>query len=125
MPPGKKSGRRRLPPFQDKLPFGMKSFAPILLAFAICGVGHAVDYEKDISTAVNSPRFHYQGLPDRIIAEPEAISAEVIQDLELRGYTVKPFIRYGAAESIAIDLDTGLIEAVNDRRKSAGQALAY
>ncbi|ELS05277.1 gamma-glutamyltranspeptidase [Xenococcus sp. PCC 7305] len=88
-------------------------------------ITNAIDYEKDISTAVNSPRFHYQGLPDRIIAEPEAISAEVIQDLELRGYTVKSFIRYGAAESIAIDLDTGLIEAVNDSRKSAGQALAY
>ena len=34
-------------------------------------------------------------------------------------------ITYGAAESISINPQTGLIEAANDNRKSAGKALAY
>ena len=86
---------------------------------------NVIDYGLDINKAVNSPRFHYQGLPDRIVIEPDAISATVIEDLKSRGYNVKTFRTYGAAESIAIDLDTGLIEAANDSRKSAGKALAY
>ena len=86
---------------------------------------NAIDYGLDINKAVNSPRFHYQGLPDRIVIEPDAISATVIEDLKSRGYKVKTFRTYGAAESIAIDLGTGLIKAANDSRKSAGKALAY
>ena len=88
-------------------------------------ISNAIDYGLDINEAVNSPRFHYQGFPNRIIAEPDAISPEVRKDLKSRGYTVVPFRTYGAAESIAIDLQTGLIEAANDSRKSAGKALAY
>ncbi|MGK7895431.1 MAG: gamma-glutamyltransferase [Xenococcus sp. (in: cyanobacteria)] len=86
---------------------------------------NAIDYGLDINQAVNSPRFHYQGLPNRILTEPEAFASDVIKDLQSRGYKIKPFRTYGAAESIAIDLQTGLIEAANDYRKSAGKALAY
>ena len=88
-------------------------------------ITNAIDYGLEINEAVNSPRFHYQGLPNRILAEPDAISPEAIADLRLRGYTIKFFRTYGAAESISIDLQTGLIEAANDYRKSAGKALAY
>ena len=88
-------------------------------------ITNAIDYGLDINEAVNSPRFHYQGLPNRILVEPDAISSDVMKDLKLRGYTIFPFRTYGAAESISIDLKTGLIEAVNDKRKPAGKALAY
>ncbi len=69
--------------------------------------------------------YRYQGFPQRIIVEPNAISPEVRKDLKSRGYTIKPFRTYGAAESISINPQTGLIEAANDNRKSAGKALAY
>ena len=88
-------------------------------------ITNAIDYGLDINEAVNSPRFHYQGFPNRILTEPDAISSDAIKDLKLRGYTIKPFRTYGAAESISINLQTGLIEAANDYRKSAGKALAY
>jgi len=86
---------------------------------------NAIDYGLDINEAVNSPRFHYQGFPEIILAEPDAISADVIEDLQSRGYRTTTFTTYGAAESIAINPETGLIEAANDIRKSAGKALAY
>lgn len=86
---------------------------------------NVIDYGLDIKEAVNSPRFHYQGFPNRILAEPETFANDVIKDLQLRGYTIKPFRTYGAAESISIDPQTGLIEAANDYRKSAGKALAH
>ena len=88
-------------------------------------ITNAIDYGLEINDAVNSPRFHYQGFPNRIIAEPDAISLDVLQDLRSRGYTIVPFRTYGAAESISINPQTGLIEAANDYRKSAGKALAY
>ena len=88
-------------------------------------ITNAIDYGLEINEAVNAPRFHYQGFPNRILAEPDAISFDVLQDLRSRGYTVVPFRTYGAAESISINSQTGLIEAVNDYRKSAGKALAY
>ena len=88
-------------------------------------ITNAIDYGLDIEQAVNTPRFHYQGFPNHVITEPDAISPDVMEDLELRGYTIKPFRTYGAAESIFINPQTGLIEAANDNRKSAGKALAY
>ena len=88
-------------------------------------ITNAIDYGLDIEQAVNNPRFHYQGFPQRILVEPNAIAPDVMEDLKSRGYTIKPFRTYGAAESISINPQTGLIEAANDNRKSAGKALAY
>ena len=51
-------------------------------------ISNAIDYGLDINEAFNNPRFHYQGFPNRIIAEPEAISLHRIKDLELRGYAI-------------------------------------
>lgn len=85
---------------------------------------NAIDYDMDLSDAVNTPRLHYQGIPDRVLSEPQAITPETYRGLQLRGYNILPFRRYGAAESILVHPD-GKIEGVNDIRKPAGKAVAY
>ncbi len=45
-------------------------------------ISNAIDYGLDINKAFNTHRFHYQGFPNPIIAEPEAISPDTIKDLE-------------------------------------------
>ena len=87
-------------------------------------ITNAIDYDMDLSDAVNTPRLHYQGIPDRVLGEPQAITPETFRGLKLRGYNIIPFIRYGAAESILVHPD-GKMEGVNDSRKPAGKAVAY
>ena len=86
---------------------------------------NAIDYGMGIADAVNTPRLHYQGFPDRVVAESQAITPETLRGLQLRGYKVMPFMQWGAAESILVDLDTGIMHGVNDIRKPAGKAIAY
>ena len=88
-------------------------------------ITNAIDYGLNINDAVNKPRLHYQGFPDRIISEPNAIDSKTIRGLRLRGYKIVPFRTWGAAESILVNPETGLLEGVNDLRKPAGKALAY
>ena len=84
-----------------------------------------IDYDMDITQAVNSPRIHYQGLPNRVLTEPYAIKPEIVRELILKGYNITPLTKWGAAESISIDPQTGLLQGANDIRKPAGAAVAY
>ena len=87
-------------------------------------ITNAIDYGMNLSAAVNSPRLHYQGFPDRVISEPEALTPETFRGLKLRNYSILPMIRWGAAESIMVNSD-GTMTGVNDIRKPAGKAVAY
>lgn len=87
-------------------------------------ITNVIDYGLNLKDAVNTPRFHYQGIPDRVLSELLAISPKTLRGLKLRGYNILPFMRYGAAESILVQPD-GTMEGVNDRRKPAGKAVAY
>lgn len=86
---------------------------------------NAIDYGMNISEAVNAPRIHYQGLPNRVVTEPYALKPNVVQDLSSMGYKIVPFTSWGAAESILVNPQTNLLDGVNDSRKPAGGALAY
>lgn len=88
-------------------------------------ITNAIDYGMNISDAVNAPRIHYQGLPNVVVTEPYAVRSGVFQHLWEMGYRVAPFINWGAAESILVNPQTGLMIGASDRRKSAGQAAAY
>ncbi len=88
-------------------------------------ITNAIDYGKNIVDAVNTPRLHYQGFPKSVVAESQAITPETLRGLQLRGYKVIPFMPWGAAESILVEPDTGIMHGVNDIRKSAGKAVAY
>ena len=85
-----------------------------------------IDYQKSLAEAVNTPRFHYQGFPEQVMTEDNAIPARAIRGLRLKGYKVDPSDRqWGGAESIMVNPNTNLLEGVNDIRKPAGAAVAY
>ncbi|MEL6438264.1 MAG: gamma-glutamyltransferase [Cyanobacteria bacterium J06621_8] len=87
-------------------------------------ITNLIDYNFSLQDAVNTPRLHYQGFPQQVFSEPDAIAPETLRGLQLRGYDILPLRQWGAAESILIQPD-GTMIGVNDRRRSAGQAAAY
>jgi gamma-glutamyltranspeptidase/glutathione hydrolase len=87
-------------------------------------ITNVIDYDMSLPEAVNSPRVHYQGLPNRVVSESQAITPKAFRGLKLRGYSIMPFMPWGAAESIMVNGDRTMI-GVNDMRKPAGKAVAY
>jgi gamma-glutamyltranspeptidase/glutathione hydrolase len=74
--------------------------------------------------AVDRPRFHHQYLPDQLQAEPGALTAALVADLEGRGHvvTVNPE-PWGNMQAVLWRRDTGAVEAGTDPRwKGVGKA---
>ncbi len=78
-----------------------------------------LDFGLDPFTAVQSPRFHHQWLPDQVWVENE-LSPALIQSLEQMGYSVKKKGSIGRAELIQIK--NGRITAIADQRGDDGAA---
>ena len=47
------------------------------------------EFDMDIQTAVSTPRFHHQWLPDIVVFEPALFSQTLIDSLKNKGYDVK------------------------------------
>jgi gamma-glutamyltranspeptidase/glutathione hydrolase len=88
-------------------------------------LSNVIDYGMTLQAAVDAPRFHHQWLPDRIEAEPGALSPEAAARLKAMGYAIAEPGRWGAAESILVDPATGMMTGANDSRRPAGAALGY
>ena len=88
-------------------------------------ITNMIDYQMNVNEAVNAPRIHYQGLPNLVITEPYALNSQVFLSLWEKGYRVVPFLSWGAAESIGVNVKTGSFSGANDSRKSAGKAMAF
>jgi gamma-glutamyltranspeptidase/glutathione hydrolase len=88
-------------------------------------ITNRIDYQMNVASAVNSPRIHYQGLPNLVMTEPHALKSQVFLQLWERGYRVVPFFNWGAAESIGKDEKNGVWYGANDSRKSAGEAIGF
>jgi gamma-glutamyltranspeptidase/glutathione hydrolase len=104
-----------------------------------------IDYGMEPQEAVNATRLHHQWLPDVIVAEPYALSADTVQALQMRGYTVLEQSPWGAAELIVMPqvdsgpghvssgadaalggrLRAGLLYGASDDRRAAGSAAGY
>lgn len=70
-----------------------------------------------LQAALDRPRIHHQWLPDRLDAEPDALSPETRAELERRGHKVEPSA--GAAKVHAVHLlPDGRVEAASDPRGS-------
>ena len=106
---------------------------------------NVIDYGMEPQEAVNATRIHHQWLPDVLAAEPYALSADTVQALQARGYTVIEQSPWGAAELIAIPqvssgadhpssgndaalggrLRAGMMYGASDDRRAAGSAAGY
>lgn len=71
----------------------------------------------DADTMVRLPRYHHQYLPDRIVHEPGAFSADEAHTLEARGHELLESRRlYGNMNVVTWDFGDGRVEAVTDPR---------
>ena len=84
-------------------------------------ITNAIDYNMDLDDAVKTPRLHYQGLPNIVFTEPNAVDSQTFVALWKKGYKVIPLPFWGGAESIQINSQTEKI-GDNDPRKSSGKA---
>jgi gamma-glutamyltranspeptidase/glutathione hydrolase len=82
---------------------------------------NVIDYDLSPQDAVDAPRIHFQGVPDKVFVEAGALSAEARRALEGQGYTVEEQAPWCAVELIELDYKGSLVGA-NDRRRSAGSA---
>lgn len=87
-------------------------------------ITNAIDYGMNIQQAVDTPRIHYQGLPNLVGTEPYALKSVPFQNLWQRGYRVTLLGTWGAAESLMVNPD-GWLYGANDSRRPAGKALGY
>jgi gamma-glutamyltranspeptidase / glutathione hydrolase len=94
---------------------------PTTVLQVILGV---VDDKKDIVIAVNSPRIHYQGQPNFVGSEPNALLTEEVKQLTDMGYKIVPLSKWGVAESISVDQE-GLFIGGHDNRREAGSAKGF
>jgi gamma-glutamyltranspeptidase / glutathione hydrolase len=88
-------------------------------------ITNIIDYDMTLEQAVQTPRIHYQGLPNLVATELNAVTPQVAQGLRNMGYKVVPRSRWGAAASIFINPRNGVIYGVSDPRKPAGQAASF
>lgn len=84
---------------------------------------NVIDHNMNIQEAVNAVRIHHQWLPDELRVE-EGLSPDTVHLLEKMGHTISVQETMGAAESIYIDLETGIYYGAADPR-SEGLAIGY
>ncbi|HVW74232.1 MAG TPA: gamma-glutamyltransferase [Rhizomicrobium sp.] len=84
---------------------------------------NVVDYGMEPQAAVDAPRFHYQGQPNEIFAEPLAFSADTAALLKAAGYQLEEQSPWSAVELIRSG--DGILSGANDARRPAGSAKGY
>jgi gamma-glutamyltranspeptidase/glutathione hydrolase len=105
-----------------------------------------IDYGMQLQEAVDAPRLHHQWLPDKIYAEPFALSPDTTKLLRDMGYDIVEQTPWGAAEVIAVGppststpgrqssgndasrtpgMRAGWFYGANDDRRPAGAAVGY
>jgi gamma-glutamyltranspeptidase/glutathione hydrolase len=82
-----------------------------------------VDFRMGIQEAVSAKRFHHQWLPDRIEAEQEAFTEEVVAALHAMGHQVRQGGSQGRTHCIMIDPTSGeRVGAPDPRDRDSGAA---
>ncbi|MCB1500910.1 MAG: gamma-glutamyltransferase [Bauldia sp.] len=102
---------------------------PRIISTTLATIMNVVDFGMDVQAAVDAPRIHHQWLPDRILAEPTALSPDVRAALEAMGHTVAEGDPWGAAAAILVGpggpADGGTLYGAADPRRPAGAAVGY
>lgn len=86
-----------------------------------------LNYQMDINTAVNMPRFHMQWIPDTIFMEPYALSKDTQRLLTHMGYHLQTGFLIGRTwgQVAALTYHDGTYFGANDNRQPNGLALGY
>jgi len=82
-----------------------------------------VDYKMNLSSAVDSPRFHHQWLPDEIQFEKNFQIDYIRDKLIYSGYKIKELNNFGRLDAVIFN-DNGSMSAYSDSRGS-GLAIGF
>jgi gamma-glutamyltranspeptidase/glutathione hydrolase len=83
-----------------------------------------IDYKMSLRDAIEFPRIHHQGRPDRIDAEPAALIQDVAEKIRSFGHTLNPKLRsQGDVHAVGIAEDGWRIGWSDGRR--GGRAAGY
>ena len=63
-------------------------------------ISNVIDHKMNIRTAVESPRFHHQWLPDEIKYEKNRFSVDVLNNLKNKGNELNPVDNIGDIQAI-------------------------
>jgi gamma-glutamyltranspeptidase/glutathione hydrolase len=97
---------------------------PRIITSVLLTLLNVIDYGMSLKTAIDAPRFHYQGIPDAVDVEPFALPFLTTLQLEFRGYHFTRQPRWGAVEAILINAQGNVLGA-NDYRRPDGAAIGY
>ena len=79
---------------------------------------NVIDYGMNIETALNSPRFHHQWMPDTVFTEKYCLPRDVIQNLISMGQNPSETSNfYGAVQAIYVDGENSVIYGSSDPRE--------
>lgn len=103
---------------------------PTIINTVLQVITNVIDCDMSVMQAVEEPRINHQWMPDVVTFEHLGISADVAAALAAKGHQVKERKSYegayqGDAESIAIDLKTGLRQGAADPRRADAGAVGY
>ncbi len=73
-----------------------------IISIVLQAILNVVDYGMGAREAVDAPRLHQQWLPDRIDAEPFALSPDTAERLRAMGYAIAERTPWGAAEMVLV-----------------------
>ena len=76
-----------------------------IISIVLQAILNVVDYGMGAREAVDAPRLHQQWLPDRIDAEPYALSPDTAERLRAMGYAIAERTPWGAAEMVLVGPD--------------------
>jgi gamma-glutamyltranspeptidase/glutathione hydrolase len=98
---------------------------PRIISAVLLTLLNVIDYNMPLQEAIDAPRFHYQGEPDVVNLEPDALSPKIITELQKQGYVFAKQKPWAAVEAITINPKTGEVIGANDKRRPSGAALGY
>lgn len=88
-------------------------------------ITNMIDFKMSLRDAIDYPRIHHQGTPDRIDAEPAALVTEVAAKLKEMGHRINPALRsQGDVHAVAVEPKTNMRLGWSDGRRG-GKAIGY
>ncbi len=74
---------------------------------------------EELQAAVDRPRLHHQWLPDRLFAEPDALSPETAAELERLGHELGELPTVGKVHAVRVRADGRVVAAADPRDEGA------
>lgn len=79
-----------------------------IITSVLQNVLNVIEYNMDMQTSVNAPRFHHQWLPDLIYFEKERFDTTVYGQLKEKGHSIKERSSIGRVDAIKVKEDRSL-----------------